>query len=420
MSRLALVFLLFCVADFSQEDFFTDIDQTSKVGVVRENLKNPRPVFKTVEQEILYDHLGETITRVREQKILNLSQKISKLDDAATLPVSLKKEYRERQKSLDRLRHRLADRHVDSLLNVPYKTLEGRQEHDVRRVVAEQAQQALAKVSEENVETFLDSWKVSLVDGGARQTFVTYVAFVNLYGPDHPLSKGQLDFLETYRNSFKEQLKEAGPIPKEESADLAYEVLRKHVSMLSRPLRSRFQKIQLLEESLGEASDDLRETGLILRKMDFQKQILLELLQKEGLKISADFDPDELEKALFDWLSSSIDEQRRLGWPLLERGVVVYGFEAQANPLVRLKAQKTNDLLALCKGKISVVSKEFIGLKCSPYIIRLEGDFSPVVKDGQEVEKGQILAAFREVNLFNVTILNSDEGGIAVDLLSFF
>jgi hypothetical protein len=190
--------------------------------------------------------------------------------------------------------------------------------------------------------------------------------------------------------------------------------------MLSRPLRSRFQKIQLLEESLGEASDDLRETGLILRKMDFQKQILLELLQKEGLKISADFDPDELEKALFDWLSSSIDEQRRLGWPLLERGVVVYGFEAQANPLVRLKAQKTNDLLALCKGKISVVSKEFIGLKCSPYIIRLEGDFSPVVKDGQEVEKGQILAAFREVNLFNVTILNSDEGGIAVDLLSFF
>jgi len=410
--------LLYC-----NEPFFIDIDRGTSVGLVRENLQVPRPEFKSVEEEVLYDNISTSIVNARRQKILNLSQKISELDRAVKLPKDLKEEYQAKQKSLDQMRHKLADRHVEFLVRSPYQGM-GTDADATSKVVENEALKALRNLPEKQVEPFINSWKASLVDGGARQTFVTYVAFLNLYGADHPLVKSREEFLKPYRESFQSRLSSAKILPKEETVDFLYEILKPHSSLLSSPIQAKLHQVRLLEESLMEVGDNARETSLILRKIDFQKRILWELLQKEGLNLDGkDLSDPSMEEGIYQWLNQKKESGIHLGWPLGERGKILYEFDQFNDSSVGLQAIHTESLLALCKARVQTPSEEMISLEClegEGFQIRMEGFLLPIVKEGQIVEQGAILATLHKDKSIKIRVINPKEGNQPVDLLSFF
>ena len=175
-----------------------------------------------------------------------------------------------------------------------------------------------------------------------------------------------------------------------------------------------------MEQGLADSSRSTNETNLLLRKIDLQKQILLELLKKEGLDFDESQNAQEFSQKLFQWLTSQSTRQESLGWPLKEKGKILYSFEQEASPSVGLQALKTDSLLALCNGELSSASQEFIGLKCRTFVIRIEGSFIPQKKEGTKVEKGNVLALLEDPKTVKITVLNSQQGGIPVDLLSFF
>ena len=421
---LFLSLVLFSVRIFCADPFFTDIDKGSKVENVHRKLQRPSPEFKTVEEEVLFHKTMSSLIQVRRTKIQNLSQKIARLDRAVTLPQNLKTEYRKKQADLDQMRHHLASQHVELMVGSSHLEMDEQDDLSSTHFFEREALEVLQILPPEQQQSFIDGWKVSMVDGGARQTFVTYVAFVKLYGVNHPLTRSKDDFLASYRENFKDKLKGDRFSPKEEGVDFIYDILKDHSGFLSAPIRDKLKSIKILEQNLNNSVGTNRETNLLQRRIDFEKEILLEFLRTEGLELKAeDATNPNFEQQLFEWLREKKIGSTKLGWPLGERGKILYPFNHQGDYSVGLKAQTTESLLASCDGQVSLGEGNNLGLVCAQgkaFEIFLSGFFLPIVKDGQKVKLGDPLATLSEDKSFSLILKDPDAGKTPVDFLLFF
>ena len=421
---LLLIPVLLATPLFCAEPFFRDIDKESKIDSTARQLRQPSIEFETIEEEVLFNKTMSSLIEVRRQKIQNLSQKIATLDRAVLLSGDLKEEYRKKQVDLDQMRHQLAGRHIELLINSSYQHMAHQDYFSTGHIFEQEALEVLKNLPPARQEVFIDGWKASMVDGGAKQDFMTYVAFLKLYGAEHALTKTKQSSLESYRDEFKSKLKRDALNPKGEGADFIYDILKDHSGFLSAPIRAKLKSIKIMEDNLNGSIEKTRELNLLQRRIIFEKEILLEFLRREGLPIKVDNVADPaFEKQLFEWLKRNKENGIQLGWPLAERGEINYPFNHQGDFSVGLKAHKTEALLASCDGSVVINEGNNIKLTCEQgkaFEIFFSGSFHPVVKDGQKVKSGEPLATLNEKKHFSLILKDPEDGMGPVDFLLFF
>ena len=121
----------------------------------------------------------------------------------------------------------------------------------------------------------------------ATVTHTAMIAMANLYGYRHDLVKSSHASLRKYRESFETTHSEySGSIPKDERADMLYRVLKNSKMIFNKSLQTKLNRIDLMESRLLYSSLDIKSKKLAIRKIEFEKDTLLEVIRKNGLNIA--------------------------------------------------------------------------------------------------------------------------------------
>ena len=165
------------------------------------------------------------------------------------------------------------------------------------------------------------------------------LAMINLYGIDHKLVKSFNSSLELIVIVLIEDGYYSHKIPREERNDYVYKIFRKSNLILDKPLQLKLDKIALMESSFSQKNQSLRAKKLSLRKLEFEKEAFVNLLQSDGLDLAGEesFSIEKVENSVEDWFEENAIEPEALVWPFDEPGELLSPFKLPESPYCAIR-----------------------------------------------------------------------------------
>lgn len=405
--------MLACITSFSfADDLLGGIERSSELGTDRK-LHNISFIEDSQSRDFDREDFEVALKNARNQKMRQLQYKIQLLDEAHVLPKNRRKKYQKQQRELQGFRNELASRTVEAYAM--------QKSEELKVPVADFANDYLhlsaVKVYEtindnQQREEFKIGWKASMVDRGARTAFGTMLAMINLYGIDHKLVKSFNNSLEAYRASFNRVHNDySGKIPKQERNDYIYRIFRKSNLILDKPLQLKLDKITLMESELSQKNQSLKAKKLVLRKLEFEKEIFVNLLQSDGLDLEGDegFALENVERKVEDWFEDNAIEPEELLWPFDEPGEVLSSMRLPSNPYCTIRTIKHHLIRSPADGKVIQNNSGRLLVSSSQHWIMFEGNFSSSLAKSSKVSSSQVIAMNESPYEVRITLQNTSK-----------
>ncbi len=406
--------MLVFITSFSfAEDLLSGIEQSSEMGtdrklndiVLREDLKS---------EDFGQEDLQRALKDARILKLNQLQYKIQLLDKAHLLPKHRREKYANQQKELQGFRNELAHRMVESYTkqkSIKSQTIMG-------TVATEYLHLSAAKVlntltDEKRRDQFKSSWKASIVDRGARTSFGSMLAMINLYGIDHKLVKSFNSSLDAYRDSFKQShAYYSNKIPKEERSDYVYKIFKNSNLILDKPLQSKLDKITLMENRLNQKKYSLKAKKLTLRKLQFEKETFLNLLKSNGLELSGkeSFSIEKIEEIIEEWFEQNAIQPEELVWPFDEPGELLAPMNLPEKSHCSIRTVNRHLIKAPVDGKLIQNNSKRLLILSAQHWIMFEGSFKSSLAKTSKVTASELIAKNEPPYEVRISLQNTVKG----------
>ncbi len=409
---------LICLSPSFAEEFFEDLRDKTTKGAESARASVSESSQGSLEEQVFKDWLQGSIQAARREQLARLDKKIAWLDSAVDLPEALRKKHRQKQKHLIAYRQKIAMQFVDSQIKESQPKL-WQPSHSIDRQgenkVHQEARKIAATLSEPQRKSFLLNWKASLVDSKARDHFATYLALAGLYGTQDPIVQRQNERMNAARPEFVPTESEFSTVPPEEWTDWVYTVLNSHRNRFSLPLRTRFEKVALLENQMILAEGKPKEIQLYQRKLAWEKEVLLEIVKQRGLVLDPE-EMDENEDKILEWFVLNQNKLPFL-WPLEEKGKLLDSFDKERGPFVILETLKQHGILAPREGQVQGKNDQGFTFYSPPYTFYFRGEIDLLIKGQKKVKRGDRIAELKGDHTVAITVLDVDK---PQDLMTFF
>ena len=394
MTLKTLVLVLITSLSYA-DDLLSGIEHSSELGTDRK-LRNIELSENPESRDFSREDLEEALKDARKLKLIQLQHKIQLLDEAHLLPKHRRQKYQNQQKELQGFRNELANRTVEGYVKRKQKN----HQTPTRGFATEYLHLSAVRVLEtltdkEQREEFKTSWKASVVDRGARTAFGTMLAMINLYGIDHKLVKSFNSSLGAYRDSFNRvHGYYSHKIPREERNDYVYKIFRKSNLILDKPLQLKLDKIALMESSFSQKNQSLRAKKLSLRKLEFEKEAFVSLLQSDGLDLAGEesFSIEKVENSVEDWFEENAIEPEALVWPFDEPGELLSPFKLPESPYCAIRTMNHHVIRSPADGKVIQNNSGRLLVLSAQHWIVFEGNFTSSLEKSSKVSSSQIIA----------------------------
>ncbi len=402
--------MLTLIGSTSAQDLLLGLEHSAKVGTTRK-LDAVKLEGKLNPNDVRYEALDNAIKDAQNLKLVQLQHKIQLLDEAHLLPKKRRDEYKRQQKELQEFRNELAHRMVEDysesgsriskaeILNIPTEFLHVSAARILKNIPEGQQR-----------KEFKSNWKASIVDRGARTSFGTMLAMINLYGFDHELVKSFNKSLGPYRDSFENvHTKFSGTISRQERNDFVYRIFQNSNLALDRPLQIKLNKIALMERNFNEKDSSLQTRKLALRKLEFEKLAFFNLLISSGLNLSLNepLSMEQIEQSIFNWFKKNSLEPETLVWPFDEPTEVLSPMNLPEKPYCLVRTIDSNALKAPANGKIVQINHRRIIILTAQHWIMFEGAFKSLLSKNSKVSTTEILALNEAPYEVRVTLQNT-------------
>ena len=390
------------------EDLLGGLEHSSEMGTTRK--LDAVELKELNSSDFNHEALSKAIKDAQKLKLIQLQHKIQLLDEAHLLPKRRSEKYKQQQKELQEFRNELAHRMVES-----HSELESRISHtQVVDIPTEYLHLSAARILKtipegQQREEFKSNWKASIVDRGARTSFGTMLAMINLYGIEHKLVKSFNQSLSAYRDSFEKVHTEySGEIPKQERTDLIYRIFQNSNLVLDKPLQMKLNKIALMESKLNNKNHSLKARKLALRKLEFEKEAFLNLLISDGLNLTADesLSIEQIEQSIENWFDKNALDPEILVWPFDEPVEILSTMNLPNQSYCAVKTINSHAVRAPADAKIIQNSSQRIIILSMQHWIMFEGAFKSSLAKTSKVSATQIIAMNEPPYEVRVTLQN--------------
>ncbi|MBW7874371.1 MAG: hypothetical protein H3C47_00095 [Candidatus Cloacimonetes bacterium] len=412
-------------------DFLDGLRQETRAQAQFASTRNTI-VLSSTEEQVFYDRITDSVDSAVVQQIDVKDRQLQALDQAVLLPSGMQTKYREEQKRLESLKREYASRFVDAkVARASVKAVIHQKDENPdllssspllpeKTPVTNAALRVLPQLKEDKEKkAFLNSWKASLVDERARDSFALALSSMQMYGTNSPQTAMFQVQLEQYASEFSQRIEKQSKVVMTEAdkTEFFVQAVRDHSLLLTLPARRNVERIVELEQAV-QASVGRNELELNLKKLEWEKGFLIKNLERDGLKLQKldVMDIEAVDMAFFSWFQNKMKQGKTLKWPLEEPGVVKQNFHPD-RPFIQLVSLSRPRVLAPCDSQVTIGERS-LSFTCHATQITFEGDFQFLVKDNSRVKAKDPVALFKNPprELFITTILESRE----MDFLSFF